>query len=88
VKKNKKKNTTAKKRRFPKIPKGVKLFVLGILLAVAIVIGVLLYQLLRDLPSPRNLSSSSNLDVSTQIYDRNGTLLYEISVMKIERQSN
>ncbi len=33
---------------------------------------------LRELPSPRNLTSQSNYAVSTQIFDRNGVLLYEI----------
>lgn len=32
----------------------------------------------RDLPSPARLSSSEALSVSTQIFDRNGELLYEV----------
>jgi 1A family penicillin-binding protein len=34
--------------------------------------------LLRDVPSPRRLTSKENFAVSTQIFDRNGVLLYEI----------
>lgn len=34
--------------------------------------------LLKDLPSPRRLTHSDNYAVSTQIFDRNGKLLYEI----------
>jgi len=34
--------------------------------------------LLRDLPSPRKLGTGDNYAVSTQIFDRKGTLLYEI----------
>ncbi|MCA9373441.1 PBP1A family penicillin-binding protein, partial [Candidatus Woesebacteria bacterium] len=34
--------------------------------------------LLQDLPSPKNLTSQENFPVSTQIFDRNGTKLYEI----------
>ena len=34
--------------------------------------------LLRDLPSPTNLQTSESYAVSSQIFDRNGTLLYEI----------
>ncbi len=34
--------------------------------------------LLKDLPSPRRLTSEENFPVSTQLFDRNGVLLYEI----------
>jgi membrane carboxypeptidase/penicillin-binding protein len=34
--------------------------------------------LLQDLPSPSRLKSSENFAVSSQIFDRNGSLLYEI----------
>jgi membrane carboxypeptidase/penicillin-binding protein len=40
--------------------------------------GIALVYLLRDLPSPTRLTSSENFAVSTQIFDRNGKLLYEI----------
>jgi penicillin-binding protein 1C len=42
----------------------------------ALVIATIL--LMRDLPSPRRLTNTENYPVSTQIFDRNGTLLYEI----------
>lgn len=38
---------------------------------------VMLY-LLKELPSPKNLTSKNNYAVSTQIFDRNGVLLYEV----------
>lgn len=45
----------------------------GVVVFLFAVIG-----LLKDLPSPRNLTQSDNFAVSTQIFDRNGELLYEI----------
>lgn len=45
-------------------------------LLFAIIIGSVF--LLKDLPSPRRLTHSDNYSVSTQIFDRNGQLLYEI----------
>lgn len=49
----------------------------GLLLLFAI--GLLGFGfLLNDLPSPRKLTNGDNFAVSTQIFDRNGTLLYEI----------
>lgn len=48
-----------------------------LLLFFLIAIAGLLY-VLKDLPSPRRLTSTENYSVSTQIFDRNGTLLYEI----------
>lgn len=48
-----------------------------LLLPVFIALGFFYYFFLRDLPSPSNLSTNS-LGQSTQIYDRNGTLLYTI----------
>lgn len=54
------------------------LWVLAVMgLVLAGVIGGLVY-ISRDLPSPRTLESSERYAVSTQIFDRNGTLLYEI----------
>src|SRR5690606_26438041 len=49
----------------------------AILLAI-LVLAVGTVYLLRDLPSPTNLTSKENFAVSTQIFDRNGVLLYEI----------
>lgn len=47
------------------------------LLCILLLMVGLVY-ILRDLPSPTRLTSQENFAVSTQIFDRNGTLLYEI----------
>lgn len=47
-----------------------------LLLFVAGIVGFVL--LLRELPSPTRLTSAENFAVSSQIFDRNGKLLYEI----------
>lgn len=47
------------------------------LVPVILLLGLFYYFVLRDLPSPTKLASSS-LPQSTQIFDRNGTLLYTI----------
>lgn len=49
----------------------------GLGLIVFTIIASTLY-LYSQLPSPANLTSSENFPVSTQIFDRNGALLYEI----------
>jgi penicillin-binding protein 1C len=49
----------------------------GLLALILLSVMALLY-VLRDLPSPRRLTSSENFAVSTQIFDRKGKLLYEI----------
>ncbi len=49
------------------------LLIIGFIVFTAAVIYIL-----RDLPSPRRLTSKENYPVSTQIFDRNGKLLYEI----------
>jgi 1A family penicillin-binding protein len=50
-------------------------------IAIAIVlllsIGSFIY-LIGELPSPKNFTSTENYAVSTQIFDRNGQLLYEV----------
>lgn len=48
-----------------------------IILLFLIGCGGILY-LLKDLPSPRQLTTTDNFPVSTQIFDRKGVLLYEI----------
>ena len=48
------------------------------LIAIATAILITLIYLYKQLPSPNNLTSSENFPVSTQIFDRNGELLYEI----------
>jgi 1A family penicillin-binding protein len=51
----------------------------AVIAILALVGGTLgMVYILQDLPSPRNLTSSENFAVSTQIFDRNGILLYEI----------
>jgi len=55
----------------------LKKLVLAIILLILLGIGILVY-LMKDLPSPKNLTSNGNYNVSTQIFDRNGILLYEI----------
>ncbi len=47
-------------------------------LLIFLLIAAGLLYLLRDLPSPTRLSSGDNFAVSSQIYDRNGKLLYEV----------
>jgi penicillin-binding protein 1C len=59
---------------FPVLNKWARYVTLSLLLAM--VIG--LAYLLRDVPSPRRLTSSDNFPVSTQIFDRKGRLLYEV----------
>lgn len=48
-----------------------------LLIAFLVIVGILVY-LYKQLPSPSNLTTSENFPVSTQVFDRNGTLLYEI----------
>ncbi len=52
-------------------------FLLLILIGLIAAIGGVVY-ILRDLPSPKRMTSTDNYAVSTQIFDRNGVLLYEI----------
>lgn len=47
-----------------------------ILLTIMVVLSLGYY--LRDLPSPTNLNQPLSYPISTKIYDRHGTLLYEI----------
>lgn len=49
----------------------------GSLLVLLLIIMGFVY-LLKDLPSPKRLTAAENFAVSTQIFDRNGQLLYEI----------
>jgi 1A family penicillin-binding protein len=48
-----------------------------IVVPIVLLVGLFYWFILRDLPSPTKLSSK-NLPQSTQIYDRNGILLYTI----------
>jgi len=47
-----------------------------VLAILAAAVGLL--YVVRDIPSPRRLTSKENFPVSTQIFDRRGALLYEI----------
>lgn len=49
----------------------------AIIIPLIFIIGLFYYYILRDLPSPTRLSSTA-LPQSSQIYDRNDTLLYTI----------
>lgn len=49
-----------------------------VLLSIFLVILAILIYLYKQLPSPNNLTTSENFPVSTQVFDRNGALLYEI----------
>jgi penicillin-binding protein 1C len=55
---------------------GKKILYSLLALFIAFIIGSI--YLLKDLPSPRRLTHADNYAVSTQIFDRNGKLLYEI----------
>lgn len=48
------------------------------ILALLILLIISVALLMKDLPSPRRLTNTENYPVSTQIFDRNGTLLYEV----------
>jgi len=62
----------------PHLPRTVKGWIVLILfIAFLSTLGGFAY-ILRDLPSPERLSATDTFAVSTKIYDRNGTLLYEI----------
>lgn len=70
---------TALKKQIKQTKKSKRRKTIAIALAVLFIGGLLtLLYLLKDLPSPRRLTHSDNYAVSTQIFDRNGTLLYEI----------
>ena len=50
---------------------------IGLVVCFIALIGIGVW-ILKDLPSPQNLTRQENFAVSTQIFDRNGELLYEI----------
>jgi penicillin-binding protein 1C len=60
-----------------KLPRKRFIFLWLLLIPLVIFLGVFYYYILRDLPSPSHLSTNS-LGQSTQIYDRDDTLLYTI----------
>lgn len=50
-----------------------------VVLTLVIISSVLIYFfILKDLPSPTRLNSPTNIPESSQIFDRNGTLLYTV----------
>ncbi len=61
-----------------KQPSKLKKYLIGGAIIFVIIFVVLSIFLLKDLPSPRKLTNTENYAVSTQIFDRNGKLLYEI----------
>ena len=85
------KRKAAKKKKVSKVNKNKKFkidskyleifqnkwFRIGALVLVALFIMAATY-LMQQLPSPKTLTSQKNYPVSTQIFDRNGNLLYEI----------
>ncbi|KKQ30356.1 MAG: Penicillin-binding protein, 1A family [Candidatus Shapirobacteria bacterium GW2011_GWE1_38_10] len=71
LKKNKSKKKSLRQTKRKKI----------ILLGIAIILGFLVYSLLKDIPNPKKLSSGEYSE-SSQIMDRNGKMLYEIYVDK------
>ncbi|MBU2577832.1 PBP1A family penicillin-binding protein [Patescibacteria group bacterium] len=62
---------------FLKSIKAKRALILGFIL-----LGIIYFSILRDLPSPTKLSSPNSFPVSTKIFDRNGELLYDIYVEK------
>ncbi len=64
----------AKKRRVGKL--NYSKIIIPVLVAGSIMLAIW-FMIFRDLPSPKELSVR-NQEVSTKIYDRNGTLLYKI----------
>lgn len=72
--KQSKKTSPAKKRRFSSLI----LYVPIILALIVIALSFIGYTLFKDLPSPQGIGSPENFAVSTQIFDRNDQLLYEI----------
>ena len=73
----KKNKQLIKKLSYKNQTKRGKYLFIGIGIFTAISLITLIY-LLKDLPSPRRLTNTDNYAVSTQIFDRNNKLLYEI----------
>lgn len=78
---------TQRKKRFARFPLPVRVVLVLLfspiswlmlaLFALLAIVGLL--YLLKDLPSPRRITNGNdNFAVTTQILDRNGTLLYEV----------
>lgn len=76
-----------RKKRFARFPFPLRVVLIllfspisWLLLALLALLGIVgLLYLLKDLPSPRRITNGNdNFAVTTQILDRNGTLLYEV----------
>lgn len=76
-----------RKKRFSRFPLPIRALLVvlfspvsWLLLAFVVLLGIVgLLYLLKDLPSPRRITQGNdNFAVTTQILDRNGTLLYEL----------
>jgi penicillin-binding protein 1C len=70
------KKTVKKVKKFSRKKKTL-LFLVGLILLVIILLGVFYLLILKDLPSPTGLSKTT-ASYSSQIYDRNGKLLYTL----------
>jgi penicillin-binding protein 1C len=56
----------------------LRLSIAGVIAFPVLAGVVLVLYFMKDLPSPRRLTSGENFAVASQIFDRNGKLLYEI----------
>jgi penicillin-binding protein 1C len=65
------------KQKNKQLAKREKYLFIGIGVFILLSLVAFIY-LLKDLPSPRRLTNTDNYAVSTQIFDRNNKLLYEI----------
>ena len=54
------------------------MFLLSVVVVGLLAFFYAAFSILKDLPSPSKLDSPDSFAVSTQIFDRNGILLYEI----------
>ncbi len=70
------KKTVKKVRKLSFSKKTLLYFILPVIL-IALTLGAFYYFVLRDLPSPSNLSTNTK-SYSSRIYDRNGKLLYTL----------
>lgn len=69
--------TKPKRSRLDMIQMKMQYFISGLIVASLIVLVQTSYVFIQDLPNPK-LIGNVNFPVSTEIYDRNGKLLYEL----------
>ena len=68
-----------KEKISPKIRAINKKILVRIAIITAVVFSIFFYfYILKDLPSPKNLTNYKYIPVSTEIFDRNGKLLYKV----------